>query len=111
MPIENALASIAVQDLKAAEKWYEKLIGRPADSQAMPELREWKFPRGGGLQVYHLPERAGASSCTLTATDFDAQILRLREMGVDATNQSSGPAARVVMITDPDGNHIAIVEA
>ena len=25
----------------------------------MPEVIEWQFERGGGLQVYQLPERAG----------------------------------------------------
>jgi len=31
----------------------------------MPELAEWQFPRGGGLQVYQLPEHAGQGSFTL----------------------------------------------
>jgi predicted enzyme related to lactoylglutathione lyase len=51
MTIENALASVAVKDLKAAAAWYEKLFGRPADSTPMPEVAEWKFGRGGFTQV------------------------------------------------------------
>jgi catechol 2,3-dioxygenase-like lactoylglutathione lyase family enzyme len=31
MKIENAIASVAVKDLKAATAWYEKVFGRPAD--------------------------------------------------------------------------------
>jgi hypothetical protein len=55
MSIDNVLASVAVKDLKAASAWYEKLLGRPADSKPMPEVAEWKFKQGGWLQVYHSP--------------------------------------------------------
>lgn len=65
MSIDNAIASMAVKDLKTAITWYEQLLGKPPDSLPMPEVAEWKFPRGGWLQVYQLPERAGHGSCTL----------------------------------------------
>src|ERR1700675_2133259 len=65
MPILNALASVAVKNLAAAVVWYEKVFGRPPDSRPMPEVAEWGFERGGGLQVYQLPERAGSGSFTL----------------------------------------------
>ena len=61
MSIENVLASVAVRDLDAAVTWYEKLLVMPA-SRPMPEVAEWRFPRGGGLQVYRLPVRAGSGS-------------------------------------------------
>ena len=51
MAITNALASLAVNDVRTASIWYEKLFGRPADSSPMPEVTEWKFDRGGWLQV------------------------------------------------------------
>ena len=71
MTIDNAIASLAVKDLQAAVSWYEGVLGRPADSTPMPEVAEWKFPRGGWLQVYQLPERAGAGSCTLAVAALD----------------------------------------
>lgn len=111
MSIDNALASLAVKDLKVAAKWYEQLFGRPADSDAMPELKEWKFARGGWLQVYQLTDRAGSGSCTLAVSNLEEQIQKLREMGVDTSHQSTGPKVKVVMITDPDGNHLAFAEA
>ena len=40
MTIDNAIASLAVKDLKAAVSWYERVIGRPADSTPMPEVAE-----------------------------------------------------------------------
>ena len=77
----------------------------------MPEVQEWKFGRGGWLQVYQLPERAGSGSFTLAVTDLDEEIRKLRALGVDTTKQSNGSKARVLMITDPDGNHIAFAQA
>jgi hypothetical protein len=58
MSIVNALASVAVKDLNAALGWYERVLGKPPDSRPMPEVAEWKFDRGGWLQVYKLPARA-----------------------------------------------------
>ena len=58
MSILNVLASVAVKDVKVGSAWYEQLFGRQG-STPMPELAEWKFLRGGWLQVYQLPERDG----------------------------------------------------
>jgi hypothetical protein len=77
----------------------------------MPELMEWKFPRGGGLQVYQLPERAGHGSFTLAVSNIEQQIRKLDEMGLDTSERSSSSAVKTVMVTDPDGNHIAFAEA
>jgi predicted enzyme related to lactoylglutathione lyase len=111
MAIMNAIASVAVRDVKAAEKWYEKLFGRQADSQPMPELREWKFERGGWLQVYQSPERAGSGSFTLAVDNLDEEVRKLQTMGVDTSRRSDGPKVKTLMTTDPDGNHIAFAEA
>ena len=111
MSIQNVLASVAVKDLQAAVKWYEKLLGRPADSTPTPELAEWKFPRGGWLQVYRLPERAGSGSFTLAVDDIEAEIRKLDELGIDTRQQSGDAKVKTVMIADPDGNHIAFAEA
>jgi predicted enzyme related to lactoylglutathione lyase len=111
MTINNALASVAVKDIKTAVQWYEKVIGRPADSTPMPELAEWQFPIGGGLQVYALPERAGSCSCTLLVSDIDAEAARLKKQGVATGAQTSGMQVKVFMIKDPDGNSIAFAQA
>lgn len=111
MKIENAIASVAVKDLKLAAAWYEKLFCRPADSTPMPSVAEWKFARGGWLQVYELPERAGTGSCTLAVNDLAEAIAHLQSLGIDTSEQSDGEKVRTVMITDPDGNHLAFAEA
>ena len=110
MPIRNALASVAVKNLNSASAWYEKLFGRPADARPMPQVAEWKFEQGGWLQVYQLPERAGSGSFTLAVSSVKEQIARLETFGIDTRTRTSGKMVKTVMITDPDGNHIAFAE-
>lgn len=111
MAILNSLASVAVKDLNAAIAWYEGILGRPADSRPMPEVAEWEFERGGWLQVYQLPERAGSGSFTLAVNDLENQAIRIAKLGVDTSQRSKGKKVSTLMITDPDGNHIALAEA
>jgi catechol 2,3-dioxygenase-like lactoylglutathione lyase family enzyme len=108
--IENALASVAVKDLDVAEDWYTRLLGL-AGSRPMNEVVEWKLPGGGGLQVYALAERAGRGSFTLVVRDLEAEIRKLDAMGVDTRQRTSTAQVKTVMVTDPDGNHVALAEA
>ncbi len=112
MPIVNAIASLAVKDLNSSIAWYEKVIGK-SPSRPMPELAEWNFERGGWLQVYQLSDRAGSGSgsVTLAVTGMEAQIAHLVNLKIDCTNVSEDERVKTVMITDPDGNHIAFAEA
>lgn len=110
MTLRNALASVAVRDLGRARAWYEEWLGRKGSSP-MPEVVEWVFPNGGGLQVYQLPERAGQGSFTLVVEDIESEVRRLQALGIDASQRSSSERVKTVIITDPDGNHIALAEA
>src|SRR5262245_40431753 len=111
MSIDNAIASLAVKDLAAAVAWYQALLGRPADSTPMREVAEWKFPRGGWLQVYELPERAGHGSVTLAVTDIGDVVAHVGKLGIDTGQRASSARVSTLMIVDPDGNHIAFAEA
>jgi predicted enzyme related to lactoylglutathione lyase len=108
--IDNAIASMAVKDLKTAIAWYEQLLGKPPDSLPMPEVAEWKFPRGGWLQVNQLPERAGHGSCTLAVSSIAEMTASVENLGIDTSQRTSGEKVKTLMITDPDGNHIAFAE-
>jgi hypothetical protein len=106
MTITNALASLAVRDLEVSSQWYEMILG--PGSQPMPEVVEWQLERGGGLQVYALPERAGRGSCTLIVSDIDEIAAQLRTSGVAADAEPvRNDRVDTVMIKDPDGNSIA----
>jgi len=111
MSIKNALASVAVKDLNSSVKWYEKVLGKPPDSRPMPEVAEWKFERGGWLQVYQLPDRAGRGSFTLAVTSLADHVVQLEKLGINTGQRSSGGQVKTLMITDLDGNHIAFAEA
>jgi predicted enzyme related to lactoylglutathione lyase len=111
MPIKNALASVAVKELSTAVPWYEKLLGRSADSRPMPEVAEWKFERGGWLQVYQNAERAGSGSVTLAVSSLDEQVSDLEKNGLKPGRRMISEKVKVVMIKDPDGNSIAFAEA
>ena len=110
MSIDNVLASVAVKDIKAASKWYARLFER-AGSMQMPGVAEWSFPRGGSLQIYELPERAGQGSFTLAVNNIEDEIRKLLALSIDASQRASNERVNTVMISDPDGNHIAFAEA
>ena len=111
MSIKNALASVPVKDMKSAARWYETLFGRSADSESTIELAEWKFERGGWLQLYQSPERAGTGSVTLAVSNLDEQAADLDRCGIDAGKRATSDMVKTLMIADPDGNHIAFAEA
>ncbi len=111
MSLDNAIASLAVKNLATAVTWYEALLGRTADSTPTPEVAEWKFPHGGWLQVYQLPERAGSGSCTLAVSGIEEVVAHVEKLGIDASERSSDAQVKTLMIVDPDGNHIAFAEA
>ena len=110
MTIRNALASVAVKDIKSSRAWYAQLLGSEG-TMPMPEVVEWVFPRGGGLQVYGLPERAGKCSFTLVVEDIESEVRKLQARGIDTSQRSSSSQVKTVMIIDGDGNHIALAEA
>jgi hypothetical protein len=111
MSITNALASVAVRDLSSAVAWYEDLFGRPADSTPTSELAEWRFDKGGRLQIYQLPERAGSGSFTLAVSSVREQMAHLAKFNIDTSQSGSDGKIKTLMIADPDGNHIAFAEA
>ncbi len=110
MSIINAIASVAVRDLNTAIKWYEALF-RKAPTKPMPEVAEWSFERGGWLQVYQLPERAGSGSCTLAVSNIEEEVARLKKLNIDTSHRTSTEKVKTLMINDPDGNSIALAEA
>ncbi len=109
MPIKNVLASVAVKDLESAVKWYGKLLDNPP-SRPMAEVAEWHFERGGWLQVYQLPERAGSGSFTLVVSNMEEQEQHLSRLNIKVGEKSVSVRVKTLMITDPDGNHIAFAE-
>ena len=61
--------------------------------------------------MYHLPERAGNGSFTLAVDDIDSVESWLAAIGIDTSQRSSNDRVDTLMVTDPDGNHVAFAEA
>ena len=111
MSIRNVLAGVAVRDLKAAIPWYARLLGRQADGQPMAEVAEWKFDRGGWLQVFRDEQRAGSSSFTLAVDDLDATLETLQKGGLSVGKKTETSSVRTAILEDPDGNRIVVAQA
>lgn len=109
MTYTSVLAQSTVSDLSAAERWYTTLLGRVPDARPMDGLLEWHIPNGGGLQVWAEPERAGHSTVLLATGDLDATADRLAGAGIATAGVEPGGGARVLRLTDADGNRVVIV--
>jgi predicted enzyme related to lactoylglutathione lyase len=109
MSYTSVLAQATVSDLRVAEPWYTALLGREPDARPMDGLLEWQVSTGGGVQVWAERERAGRSSLVLTTDDLDATAARLSAAGVATGEPEPGGGARLVRLTDPDGNRVAVV--
>ena len=106
MTIQRMLAQMTVTDLDAALDWYGKLFDAEPDARPMPGLAEWHLSPTFGVQVWADPERAGRSTMVLDDTDLDARGDALAEAGLAHESPQPGGAARILPITDPDGNQI-----
>jgi catechol 2,3-dioxygenase-like lactoylglutathione lyase family enzyme len=112
MPVNRVLAAIAVADVDSAVRWYERLLGRPADALPMEGLAEWHFPQSGAIQLVEDADRAGRSLLTLGVDDLNRELLTLRERGLDPGSMDDTTSDKVLFatLTDPDGNAITLVE-
>jgi predicted enzyme related to lactoylglutathione lyase len=104
--IGGILAHCTVTDLARAEGWYTRLFSRGRDTRPMPGLLEWHLGDSYGVQVWSEPERAGRSSVVLEVTDLDETAADLMATGIDHDGPEPGGGARILQLTDPDGNRV-----
>ena len=112
MAVNRVLAALAVTDVDSAIRWYERLLGRPADALPMDGLAEWHFPQSGVIQVVQDADRAGRSLLTLGVDDLREELGGLRERALDpgAMDEMTSDKVRFATVTDPEGNAITLVE-
>lgn len=104
--ISRLLAQCIVADLDQAEDWYTRLFERGPDARPMAGLLEWHLGETFGLQVWTERGRAGYSSVIVEETDLDALAARLSDVGIEHAGPEAGGGARILQLTDPDGNHV-----
>jgi predicted enzyme related to lactoylglutathione lyase len=112
MPVNRVLAALAVADVDSASRWYESLLGRPADALPMDGLAEWHFTEGGAIQLVQDADRAGRSLLTLDVDDLEQELVTLRERGIQpgAMDDTTSDKVLFATVTDPEGNAITLVE-
>ncbi len=109
--IQRVLANCTVTDLDSAEDWYTRLFDREPDARPMPGLIEWHLADTFGVQVWSEPDRAGQSSVVLDETDLDDAATRAIEAGIGHGGPQPGGGARILQLTDPDGNRVVLTGA
>lgn len=112
MTFKAVFAVVPVQDLDAAERWYESFFGRPADQRPMEGLAEWHLSDLGAVQVLQDPDRAGQTLTNFTVDDLDATMSALAGAGITITPPQivSSGRQRLTTTTDIDGNTLGLIQ-
>lgn len=110
MPINSVLAVMTVADFDAALVWYERLLGRPADTRPMDGLAQWQVTETGAIQLLRDAGRAGAALLTLGVDNLDERVADLAGRGLAVGAITTGVMARITAIADPEGNTITLTE-
>ena len=115
MAIEHALAGVAVGDLMAAQRWYEQVVGRPADvvhdDDDEHESAEWRFAQGGALQLFVDKALAGQTSVTFAVPELEPQLDVVRAAGIRVGRTTDTLFARTAILSDPDGNRVVLAQS
>lgn len=112
MHVSHVLAVAPVRDVEAAVSWYERLLGRPADTRPMPSLADWHLTPDAWVQVFQSPEHAGSTLLNLAVADLDEAVAELAARGLTAgsVQTGGGGSVRFAALHDPDGNRITLIE-
>lgn len=111
MDVARVLMVAPVRDIDTAVTWYEKLLGRPADTRPMPTLADWHLTANGWLQVFQDPGHAGSTLLNLEVPELDRALNDLAESGlIAAPVQTGGERTRFAPLEDPDGNRVTLLE-
>lgn len=104
-------ASLPVAELSRAVAWYEQFFGRPFDIDINPTEVMWRIGDGAWLYLIEDTERAGHGLVAMSVADLDATINELGSRGVTAGPvEPQGDAGLKSIVTDPDGNAVALLE-
>jgi hypothetical protein len=111
MTFQRLLAQAVVTDLAVAERWYAVVFDGPPHDRPMDGLLEWHLGASFGVQVWLDPERAGRSAMVVEESDLDTLTDRLSAAAVEHDGPQPGGGARVLILTDPDGNQVVFTGA
>jgi catechol 2,3-dioxygenase-like lactoylglutathione lyase family enzyme len=122
LALRRVLAGVVVDDLEAAKKWYESVLGRPADAAPMGGLLEWHLNDAAWLQVVDIKTvrnvqrdarwgGAGASSVSFVVERLDDELAMFAAEHIPLVSQYTTKGfARTATVRDPSGNYVTFVE-
>lgn len=109
MTVAHLFAGIPVTDRDMAVSWYERLTGRPPDLIPNEQEAAWRLTETGWIFILVDPARAGTGLHTLLVENLDTCIAELAGRCIETGPvQILGTAARRAIVTDPDGNQLAL---
>ena len=111
MLAEVLFAGVATAELHGAMRWYEAVLGRPADITVHDDEVMWRISDGGWLYLLQDAARAGQALVTISVADLDQAVADIAARGVDVPPIETIPGAgRKAPFTDPEGNLVALIE-
>jgi predicted enzyme related to lactoylglutathione lyase len=110
MSITSVMAAVTVADFDAALDWYQRFFGHPADLRPMDGPAEWRLTETGVVQVVSGSDRGGSALLTLGVEDLNGIIAELAARGLTVGAVTEGVIARIVSISDPEGNTITFAQ-
>ena len=104
-------AGLAVADFPRALEWYARFFGRDPDVVMHDREVMWRVAGSGWLYVVEDAARAGRGLVAISVSDLVEEVARLAAQGIDDGGiRSEGDAAQKAVVTDPEGNVIALLE-
>jgi predicted enzyme related to lactoylglutathione lyase len=111
MDIDVMFTGLPVSDFQAAQDWYERFFGRPPDIVAHELEVMWRVTDGGWLYILRDPEHAGNGIVAIAVPNIEEATALLEARGVATGSiKPEGDAGEKVVLVDPDGNSIAIIQ-
>jgi catechol 2,3-dioxygenase-like lactoylglutathione lyase family enzyme len=107
------MVELTVRDAAASARWYVAALGFAVElTDAATGFVLLHHPGGGRLALLPGEPVAAGVKLHLRATDLDAEVERLRGIGVvpDGAVKSSGEGYRRARFADPDGVAVVLFE-
>jgi predicted enzyme related to lactoylglutathione lyase len=110
MQIQGLYASIYVADLKVAEDFYTRLLGRGPDDRPLETMVQWRGIGTAGIQLFLDKGHAGHGVMTIVTPDIEATKTALKAKSIDLGEIRRGGYGAIANLQDPDSNRLNIAE-
>jgi catechol 2,3-dioxygenase-like lactoylglutathione lyase family enzyme len=102
---------LAVADFARALDWYVRFFARDPDVVVHDREVMWRVAGSGWLYVVEDAARAGRGLVAISVSDLVEEVARLAAQGITRGDMCpEGDAAHEAVVTDPEGNSIALVD-